>query len=1727
MKRAFNVRAVKRAHSQRIPSEPLLPSDLAQKPESFTLSRRHALGLAGALSVTAAPLASAIEGALATSYRMVRRGQRIAFIVAGIERWVIDPRWFDGSPTLNVSETDGEIHISLQKAFFPGTTVPADFTATITNSLKPELSLSLTKLGALATAPFIPWLLERARTAGTVKSNVTWQLVDSDIEVVAGTSVYLRPTWTLRVDGKVTAQVVVANTQRTFAANNLDIQLPLSNEPSLHVPSAARSTIARLHRGSNEWDVALHMANTESWNVRAANDAFDTLTLESSSDARLAMVFEGAKDSRVTVDLADYDARIGLRNVRYGLRSTDQGVHEILVADYSQTPQWMVAQGISLEIGHKPSALPVHIERLGDRLVKCSVTPGLLRYTIPIDGAITQPTRPNPNVHLALLPLGAPAASLPKPSAALASLQLGDLTKQIGNVSAQDIGSQFNTKPKYTVKKDLKRVGRTAVKIPWLTLASNPSVTVIRPDDLLVLTFEFDGLTINKAAGKFSGTGRLIVHFQPQHIAERAFFYVNDDDKPPSNSGAPASAPSTSNGNEPRLEPPIESVLANPSRLVLQAPPAGVTGDYTIEGLLDWKPFTLNVSPSAKPPDVKFTLGHLATSFLNKYMGTMQVTDPKPPTKTKKASGNYNINVVKSNPKKKTMNSNMASMLDNKQYSVNLKTTFENTPDMYNMFDESFLSGYIAAINAKPPIRVPLSSETVIEYPYRLMISPNKYAGWAHSAKAKTDETNGRTELWHTRLGVRMKDGTVNEEAKYFRTVRAIWSPDVGTDYLMPAKYKERPFRTSINRRDRHELVQLTSNYDLNTKDEPVDVNQLMLTSLGAWADMAGVWDPKGSDSLDVEQWIQRGTQGRDHFVRICYKGFLFPFGHRATLVKETERKFRRTPRGEMAAYLMQRLYIILRQPVREFPANGVQGMHYQGRDIPFRKITITTKTTPNLKLPVALNGMSSNSFWPIWVLNGTDQDVQWTCIGRDWDNNDIHFSTPLAFLANTDACSANCQGWITNNYKNENGRRTPDMNGQNIAFAPSIKKNDTTFPTSKFHMLGYYTDTVVPDTPRFFPSMEKASVSIDKVNELLGTNEPREVEYFLPYLKYAFEAGTPPAKGANSVNMDSVKNTSQIFLNLLTMLGMDFNSKSDKSGGLAAPSIDIGALSRLMGPVPGDFTLAGNFADEAAKLAAIGNKVKDAVVAAGNFDPMQYFEDLLKSKILGDITLQDVLDFVQNVLSNIDKMPGLDKKDDFGVDDKMKEAASKSEIVSMLTDKLSEVDSVKQAADQITGAVNNEVEAAKEKLKDIVDEIKDKINDAKNDIQNEVQGAKNYVENQLKEWKKKVEDAANELKSEIEKAIKPLKEAGNEAYKMYEEASDALSTLKKGLNLVLEWSTEIKSTPGNILVPMYPGTADELKKAVLYLKAEVKKKLDLNPPEVNLYGSLSNFVINLIGDGSAQFLIIKFNRLAVSATIGQKPNIDPDIEAVEFAGPLTFVNKLKDLIPSGGGAGGVGFSFSFDVQPKGITAQLTITLPNVTVGAFSLQNMSFLMRLTIPFDGRPFTAYFAFCSRESPFRITIMVFGGGGFFGIEISPKGVRMLEAAFEFGGNFAFDCGVASGGASVMAGIYYKLEVKEIDGKDVEQSELTGYFRLTGNLSVLGIIRVSLLFELKLTWKGNGKVFGTATIEVTIEILFISFSVGVTVEKQLKGEPGDPTFADMLPQASMWEEYCNAFA
>jgi hypothetical protein len=129
-----------------------------------------------------------------------------------------------------------------------------------------------------------------------------------------------------------------------------------------------------------------------------------------------------------------------------------------------------------------------------------------------------------------------------------------------------------------------------------------------------------------------------------------------------------------------------------------------------------------------------------------------------------------------------------------------------------------------------------------------------------------------------------------------------------------------------------------------------------------------------------------------------------------------------------------------------------------------------------------------------------------------------------------------------------------------------------------------------------------------------------------------------------------------------------------------------------------------------------------------------------------------------------------------------------------------------------------------------------------------------------------------------------------------------------------------------------------------------------------------------------------------------------------------------------------------------------------------------------------------------------------------------VQELEAALEFTGSLALNVGVASGGVYVKAGIYYHWQA--------DKAELTGYVEVGGSLSVIGLITVSLVFNMSLTYTTAGKVWGQATLIVEVELLCFSTDVSVTVERQFKGSAGDPSFGELYgPQ--QWASYCAAFA
>ena len=287
--------------------------------------------------------------------------------------------------------------------------------------------------------------------------------------------------------------------------------------------------------------------------------------------------------------------------------------------------------------------------------------------------------------------------------------------------------------------------------------------------------------------------------------------------------------------------------------------------------------------------------------------------------------------------------------------------------------------------------------------------------------------------------------------------------------------------------------------------------------------------------------------------------------------------------------------------------------------------------------------------------------------------------------------------------------------------------------------------------------------------------------------------------------------------------------------------------------------------------------------------------------------------------------------------------------------------------------------------------------------------------------------------------------------------------------------------------------------------------------PTFNATASIVNFRVNLFG-----FVTVWFDELRFTAQTGAKPDVAVDLHPgdrmIEFGGPLEFVNELRKIIPSNGFSDPPGLT----VTPSGISASYSINIPSLAVGIFALEHLSVGAGFLLPFDARPVEVRFNFAERQRPFSLTVSLLGGGGFFAIGVGTEGVREIEAALEFGAALSINLGVASGSVEVKAGIYFHWKTTTL--------ELSGYVRLHGELSVLGLISASLTFNLQLGYlKENGKsvVFGEASIEVEIEILFLSFSVSVSCRREFGGSDGDPKFLDLIPDQATWDHYCEAFA
>jgi hypothetical protein len=357
-------------------------------------------------------------------------------------------------------------------------------------------------------------------------------------------------------------------------------------------------------------------------------------------------------------------------------------------------------------------------------------------------------------------------------------------------------------------------------------------------------------------------------------------------------------------------------------------------------------------------------------------------------------------------------------------------------------------------------------------------------------------------------------------------------------------------------------------------------------------------------------------------------------------------------------------------------------------------------------------------------------------------------------------------------------------------------------------------------------------------------------------------------------------------------------------------------------------------------------------------------------------------------------------------------------------------------------------------------------------------------------------------------------------------ENAPKMHTAPENSDLVtrFEWKPAIDN------VPKTPGFAvarfTKENSTQLVVNGTIRKPI--NPPPGST-GDVTSEFIGTLNDFQVSVLdsvVIHFAKFSFTKRSKQKPDVtvqlDPETP-VEFEGDLKFIEEIRQAIPPG--LFGDGPSLDLIDKPLGIRAAFAFALPPLAVGVFSLKDVKLDAALTLPFiDGKP-VFDFNISERPHPFLLAVAIFGGGGFFHLQLDTAGMKELQVALEFGATAALDIGVASGEVHVMAGIYFSLQVKE--NTTQLAAVLSGYLRMGGLLQVLGLVKVSVEFNLTFTYdSGRDKAYGRATLTVHVEVLFFSASVELTVERAFGGS-GDPHFIDFFPTPHSWQEYALAFA
>lgn len=508
---------------------------------------------------------------------------------------------------------------------------------------------------------------------------------------------------------------------------------------------------------------------------------------------------------------------------------------------------------------------------------------------------------------------------------------------------------------------------------------------------------------------------------------------------------------------------------------------------------------------------------------------------------------------------------------------------------------------------------------------------------------------------------------------------------------------------TSLDQTDRAEIVAASGAPGV-AQHAFVTSNQFELSALGASLDLTGHWNSsQGSDtaglgpdsiapiSVDLSQWRQVTTQGRDQYVRVVYRGYLFPLGLRAIFVKVVDRIFVPDPvygSQHATAFLQLREYIRIVEPTKAYPAVG---QPFYGNSWPFASITAVTTVSPFLEPSMPQLDPSAHYPNQAFLPQTVTGDVIWTFHAFDDAGNVATLQLPQAFVFGHDTVANLANPFDAGSYTNglakawnklDESRRTCALPGTNLKLAPEVnigKPGSTTHPVYSIELLAA-TSELDPNTPyapnepgtatlsgldqpNFFPSLGHHNIRIpaaealsrQPLNDSSSITAPPgvQVSYYPDYVAGGFPASLhptfrtrttgPPRVGHSPALPPLPTNLGSVY-SQLSSASTPLSIPADAVGGLAQPNLNIAGLSAAAGALgggalTGGLSSLGNYA--AAGLAKIEDYFSNLESTLGKiFGGLPFLSDLGAAGVSGHVAGEPNLPNPGGILGQFNNPP-------------------------------------------------------------------------------------------------------------------------------------------------------------------------------------------------------------------------------------------------------------------------------------------------------------------------------------------------------------------------------------------------------------------------------------------------------------------------------------------------------